>query len=132
MRVALGVLNKEIERLQVEIDFLESGESNTPKLLRLKADIEELLEAWQVLKEWKRPKDMDFTKFFERDWKQEIVEKEAKYDHCRCVSSDPSDVTLCDKCPDKDKPLHDPTKYTQSDKPEDRVPLVNLASYIEP
>ncbi len=73
MRVALGILSKEIERLQVEIDFLESRESNPPKLLRLKAEIEELLEAWQVLKDWK------------------------------IGSSDPKDVSLCDRCPGSDE-----------------------------
>lgn len=97
MRVALGILNKEIERLQVEIDFLGDGQSNPPKLLRLKAEIEELLDAWQVLKDWKRPVTYLDT------LRERVKENNAKYDHCRCVSSDPKDVTLCDRCPDKDE-----------------------------
>lgn len=174
MRVALGVLNKEIERLQAEIDAMPTIQSNPARYARLTAEIEELLLAWQVLKDWKEPK-IDFSKFFERsyqgDWKEGIVEKEAKYDHCRCVSTDPSDVTLCDRCPDNkesygpaqeinikyprpfnqekadmiqrvfsvrnegdrfdpnQKPLHDPTTYTQRDS---GIPLVDFSSSIEP
>jgi hypothetical protein len=97
MIVALGVLNKEIERIQVEIDFLGDGQSNPPKLLRLKAEIEELLDAWQVLKDWKQPLTYIDT------LRERVKENNAKYDHCRCVSTDPTDVTLCDKCPDNDK-----------------------------
>ena len=55
MRVALGILNKEIERLQVEIDFMPTIQSNPARHARLTAEIEELLEAWQVLKDWKQP-----------------------------------------------------------------------------
>lgn len=149
MRVALGILNKEIERLQVEIDFLESGESNPPKLLRLKADIEELLLAWQVLKDWKEPKEMDFSKFFKSSeyvFGQELISKDSngKYDHCRCVSTDPTDVTLCDRCPDnvmgnpyrndadKGKVFSVSHEGDRFDPDQKEIPLVNISSSIEP
>lgn len=68
-------------------------QSNPAKYARLTSEIEELLEAWQVLKNWKRPKEMDFSKFFERSYKGDW------YEGCRFDQNQ--------------KPLHDPTKYTQ-------------------
>lgn len=97
MRVALGILNKEIERLQAEIDVMATIQSNPARYARLTSEIEELLDAWQVLKDWKRPVTYLDT------LRERVKESNAKYDHCRCVSSDPKDVSLCDRCPDKDE-----------------------------
>lgn len=135
MRVALGVLNKEIERLQQEVDSMSTIQSNPAKYARLTSEIEELLEAWQVLKDWsiKRREREQIIKF-----NQALYGKDSngKFKSCVCVPSHPKDVKLCDECPGnvvgnpyrsdlkEEKPLHDPTTYTQAEKPkfpEDRT-----------